>query len=606
VRRVNHASRFTPHSSALFPFLRFTSIRWRIAFWYVALILLVMGGVAAYLSHFLRQEYLAQLEAQLLAQTRLAAANASLVWEPEYQGPSLGELTETLASTLGVRMTVINREGIPLAESHQPVQQTTVYLNRPEIQQALATGEGQATRFSQTTGMDMMYTAVTITQEEEVVGVARLSVPLTQVEVYIARLRWTIITVTALASALALLVALFVAERTARPLGNLTAVVRQLAAGDLSARLFPTTGDEVGQLTRAFNDMTEQLVEKVTSLGEERSRLATILAHMADGVLITDEQGRVQLLNPAAMRLLQIGREEALMRSLAEVLRHYQLIDLWQRCRESGREQVELLEVERQRLFLQAIVTPIPEMGRRSYLVILQDLTQIRRLETVRRDFISNISHELRTPLAGLRALVETLRDGALDDPPAAARFLDRIEVEVDALTQMVQELLELARIESGKAPLRLEVTSLLAVIFSVAERLQPQAVRAGVALTVDLPDQLSPVMADPLRVQQVVTNLVHNAIKFTPPDGRIQVSVHRDGHELVVTVSDTGVGVPPGDLVRIFERFYKTDRARSGGGTGLGLAIVKHIVQAHGGRVWVKSKEGKGSDFFFTLPVAE
>ena len=584
----------------------FTSIRWRIATSYVILFLLVMTGLSLYLSNSLRREYLAQLQEQLMAETRLVAATTAPALLPDYDGPPLAETAVTIASLLEVRVTIVDNDGVVLAESQGAERQTTSYLARPEVQQAFASGAGQSVRFSQTTGEEMVYTAVAIRHNEQIIGVARLAAPLRQLDAQIAQFRWTTFTAAMVSAGLALILAWVVGARTARPLERLTEVVTQMADGDLSARLFPTSQDEVGRLTRAFNEMTEQLVDKVNSLGEERGRLTTILTYMADGVLITDEHGRTLLLNPAAMRLLQISREEALRRSLAEVMRHHQLIELWQRCRETGLEQIELVEVERQRLFLQAIVTPIQELGRRSYLVILQDLTQIRRLETVRRDFISNISHELRTPLAGLRALVETLRDGALDDPPAAVRFLDRIEVEVDALTQMVQELLELARIESGKAPLRVQPTPVSDILLSPVERLQPQAERAGLKLSVKLPADLPPVMADASRAQQVVTNLVHNAIKFTPVDGRIQVGAHRDGQEIVVIVSDSGVGVPPGDLSRIFERFYKSDRARSGGGTGLGLAIVKHIVQAHGGRVWVKSKEGKGSDFSFTLPVAE
>jgi len=238
-------------------------------------------------------------------------------------------------------------------------------------------------------------------------------------------------------------------------------------------------------------------------------------------------------------------------------------------------------------------------------LVILQDLTQVRRLETVRRDFVSNISHELRTPLASLKALVDTLRDGALEDPPAAQRFLDRMEVEVDALTQMVQELLELSRIESGQVPLQLQAVSIAEAVNIPAERLRPQAERAGLRLDVTLPADLPPVLADAERIQQVVTNLVHNAIKFTPPGGRVTVTAQAAGAEVIVTVQDTGVGIPAEDLPRIFERFYKADRARAGAGTGLGLAIARHIIQAHGGRIWAESAKGRGSNFYFALPTA-
>jgi two-component system phosphate regulon sensor histidine kinase PhoR len=243
-------------------------------------------------------------------------------------------------------------------------------------------------------------------------------------------------------------------------------------------------------------------------------------------------------------------------------------------------------------------------------------LTEIRRLDTVRRDFISNISHELRTPLASLKALVDTLRDGALEDPPAAQRFLDRIETEVDALTQMVQELLELSRIESRQVPLSMVPTSVADVVIPPTERLRPQAERASLSLNVDLSPELPRVLADTERVRQVVTNLVHNAIKFTRPGGQVSVRAYaaagdgrspvadRDGPTVVIEVADTGVGIPIDDVPRIFERFYKADRARSGGGTGLGLAIAKHIVQGHGGHIWAESIEGQGSTFCFSLPA--
>jgi two-component system phosphate regulon sensor histidine kinase PhoR len=325
---------------------------------------------------------------------------------------------------------------------------------------------------------------------------------------------------------------------------------------------------------------------------------------MADGVLITDEAGEVQLVNAAAARILDTTEGQALGRSFGQVVPHHALIELWKACRERGEEQMEAVELGSQGLFLQAIITPFEEAEVEGYLVILQDLTRIRRLETVRRDFISNISHELRTPLAGLKALVDTLRGGAIKDPVATKRFLKRMEAEVDSLTQMVEELLELSRIESRRVPLRLSPTAVAEVVIPPCERLRPQAERAGLDLTVLLPPDLPRILADMERMQQVLTNLVHNAIKFTPPGGSITVEARQVEDEVVISVRDTGVGIPADDLPRIFERFYKADRARSGGGTGLGLAIAKHLVQGHGGRIWAESVEGQGSTFYFTLPV--
>ena len=351
---------------------------------------------------------------------------------------------------------------------------------------------------------------------------------------------------------------------------------------------------------------------------------------MADGVLITDERGLVRLINPAACRILETTTEGAVGRPFGQVARHHQLISMWRQCGQQQGDVVEVMELSRQGPFLQAIMTSVVSENARNCLVILQDLTSVRRLQTVRRDFISNISHELRTPLASLNALVDTLRDGAMDDPPAAQRFLDLIDGEVDTLSQMVQELLELSRIESGRAPIQLTPTTVKQAIVPGVERLRQQAERAGVGLDIDLPEDLPMVLVDVDRVQQVMTNLVHNAVKFTPPGGHIRVTAkdlpvdkhgnlrttgmglpegqwhpQRGESWLVVIVQDTGVGISQEVLPRIFERFYKADQSRSGGGTGLGLAIAKHIVQAHGGHIWAQSIEGQGSTFYFTLREA-
>lgn len=405
------------------------------------------------------------------------------------------------------------------------------------------------------------------------------------------------------------LLALWLERSAQRYTRHITEVARRITQGDLEARILGYTSDDEGDMTRAFSDMVATLREHIHTLQAENQQYSTILASMTDGVLITGENGTVRLLNPAATRLLEPMTERAIGRSFAEVVRHHHLIELWQKAQQTRQEQVEMVEVSRG-VFLQTTVIPFEEEGERRFLVILHDLTQIHRLQTVRRDFISNISHELRTPLASLKAVVETLQDGALDDPPAAQRFLQRAENEVDVLTQMVEELLELSRIESGQVPFRFQVTAVSNLLLAPMDRLRPQAQRKQIEMILDVPANLPPALADEERVQRVVTNLLHNAVKFTPTGGRVtvQASLSPDSdNELLISVTDTGVGIADEDLARIFERFYKSDRARTrnGGGTGLGLAISRHIVQAHHGRIGVTSREGKGSTFYFTLPVS-
>ena len=336
-----------------------------------------------------------------------------------------------------------------------------------------------------------------------------------------------------------------------------------------------------------------------------------IMSHMADGLVIADSEGLVRLLNPAAARLLRTTPARARGRSLVAVVRHHELAALVHTAlagtAPAGPRLVEL-ETGDGRRAVQAMASRLPEARGSGHqvLLILQDVTELRRTESVRRDFVANVSHELRTPVAVLKALVETLQDGALEDPIAARDFLERMQVEVDGLARLVEELLELSRIESGQLRLCPQPVDLAGVVAAAAERLRPHAERQGLGLVVQPAGRLPPVQADPERIHQVVINLLHNAIKFTPPGGRITVSVElRDGH-LCVAVADTGIGIAPEELPRLFERFYKADRSRGSGGSGLGLAIAKHLVQAHGGRIWAESPgEGYGATFIFTLPLA-
>jgi two-component system phosphate regulon sensor histidine kinase PhoR len=402
------------------------------------------------------------------------------------------------------------------------------------------------------------------------------------------------------------------ARRRSNSIREMSEMANQISEGDVNVRVLPHSRDEIGELARVINQIADSLRDRIGDLAEENRQLDIVLDNMADGVLIANDMGRIQFINTAAAKMLVSSETQALGRSFAEVARHHQLIDLWQICRDEGRVAVAAVEIGRG-LFLQAYVTPFQEEGKLGYLVILQDLTKVRFLQTVRRDFVSNISHELRTPLASLRAVVETLQDGALEEPTVAHRFLDRAERELDTLTQMVEELLELSRIESGEVPLRLEPTVVSELIFDALDRLRPQAERERIEVKVQIADDVPLVSADSERMRRVVANLLHNAIKFTPERGNIQIAARlNDGvkpdAEVIFSVRDNGTGIAVDDLPRIFERFYKSDRARTRGqgGTGLGLAIARHLVEAHGGRIWAKSKEGKGSTFFFTLPVSQ
>ena len=351
----------------------------------------------------------------------------------------------------------------------------------------------------------------------------------------------------------------------------------------------------VSQLTSAFN-------LKISMIDAERARLATVLEQITDGVLIADANGIIQFANPAAGSLFQTSNPTS--RSIAEVVRHHQLVDAWRRSQQTRQLQSESVEVPTRHQYLQLVV--IPDQHSSGSLLLVQDLTRIRRLETVRRDFISNLSHELRTPLASLKALTETLQDGALDDPPAARHFIDQIQTEVDALSQMVTELLELSRIESGRLSLDLRPVAAHDLLDSASRRMRLQAERAGVRLCLECAEDLPKAQLDIQRLEQVLVNLIHNSVKFTRPGGEILLFAEAGVGEVRFAVRDTGIGIPVDDVPRIFERFYRVDKSRTGSGTGLGLSIAKHIVEAHKGRIWAESIEGQGSTFYFTIPTIE
>ncbi len=362
----------------------------------------------------------------------------------------------------------------------------------------------------------------------------------------------------------------------------------------------PTDVKELENLSNSVAFLGVIFNAQLSELEAERARLATVLDQLTDGVLIADSQGLIQFANPAAHRLFE--NTSPINHSVAEVIRNHQLIETWRRCQQTGELQSESVELPARRQFLQLFVIPDAHAG--GSLLLVQDLTRVRRLETVRRDFISNVSHELRTPLASLKALTETLQSGALADPEVAPRFLGRISTEVDALTQMAQELLDLSRIESGQVTLEFTSLSPKQLLLTAADRMKMQAERVHLNLHVECSDDLPNILADKSRLEQVLVNLIHNAVKFTKPGGEVALLAETADGGVRFAVKDTGVGIPSDDLTRIFERFYRVDKSRAGGGTGLGLSIVKHIVEGHKGKVWAESEEGRGSTFYFMIPA--
>lgn len=590
----------------LTPMFASPKIRWRTAFAYVIIILFLMVVLSFYLAYQVNQWHLDRLFTAAVQQTQRFAQDDELetAWQ---QGPlAIQRRLQAWLLLTGVHATALTSNGVVLADTHNSVASVENLSKQPEVEAALAGGIGRNTRYDPILQRQSLIIVVPVIHSDQPLGLLRVAFPLPATQENLAQLRITIVPTVLLTALLIVAIMIFQVERAAYTLRRLTQAAERITNGDLGARTLSLSGGEVGQFVRAFNRMAEKLQKQMAKRARAKDRLHTVLQVMTDGVLIVNRHGRVQLLNPAAAQILKTTRERARKRTFVQAVRDHRIVEVFTRCQQSGRNETAILELDRER-FIRMIVTPLLRGDDRGYLVVMQDLTRLHQLQTMRQDFISNISHELRTPIASLRALVDTLSDGALDDPVAAHRFLRHMEVEVDALTQMVQELLDLARIESGKAALQLEAVPSVNLLRRATDRLRAQAERAELALRMDLEKELPAVHVDAGRVEQVLTNLIHNAIKFTPPGGTICISaIATDADTLTVKVKDTGVGIAPDDLPRVFERFYKADRARSGGGTGLGLAIAKHIVQAHGGRIWVESRLGQGSTFLFTLPIVK
>ncbi len=341
----------------------------------------------------------------------------------------------------------------------------------------------------------------------------------------------------------------------------------------------------------------------LAAAADERDRLIAALNSSVDAILALNTQGQVAFANVAAERLFDRSQPDLLGCPFAYLMPSEEVRDALRASGEDGERHIALID-QPGRTYLHVFTTPLSG-GEWSALVVINDLTDVKRTEQVRRDFVANVSHELRTPLASLKSVIETLESGALEDGAAAREFLSRADGEIERMVLIMEELLELSRIESGELPIARDLIDIKDVASRAVERLQLQARRQSVQLGLEAASDLPSVVGDAERLERVVLNLVHNALKFTPSGGTISVEARLENGAILVRVRDTGVGIAPADLPRVFERFYKVDRARSGGGTGLGLAIVKHTVEAHGGRIEVRSEQGGGSVFSLTLPAA-
>jgi two-component system phosphate regulon sensor histidine kinase PhoR len=555
---------------------------------------LIQRRVEAHLLGEIRRNL--QVEAQLVQD--LCASRPLSTLE---QAALLARLTKVTSA----RITLISTDGTVLADSAEDASRMDNHLQRPEVQQALGAGTGSATRFSDTLHQNMLYMA--LRTEREPVAFVRLALPLGVVEEELSWLRGVIWTAAGITLAGALLLSLFLARRTSVPLMELADAARAIAAGAYGRRVTNNARDEVAALTVAFNEMSQACARHIEGMDQERQRLLAVLRSMVEGVLVLDAGQHVEFCNHAACDLLAVPRDGATGRKLWETVRHRELMELVDRIFAQPEPQHDELEVAgTEPRVLTVHGTQLPGDPIRGAVLVLHDITPLRKLERVRQDFVANASHELKTPLAAIQATAETLLDGAHRDPEHAVHFLECIKENAERLHRLVRDLLTLGRVEAGKEQLEIGPVPLLPVVEATLARVEPQAQAKNLRLEC-LPPQLPvTVRAEEEALCEILDNLVENAIKYTPSGGQVTVRWRAEAREAILEIADTGIGIPDKDLSRIFERFYRVDRARSRelGGTGLGLSIVKHLAQSLGGSISVTSQVGTGSTFAVRMPL--
>jgi two-component system phosphate regulon sensor histidine kinase PhoR len=582
------------------------ALRWKISLAFTLLTAAVFACLWAYLLSAVQRHTTDESRDGLLAQARLAAKALPRPWE---QGPEVQRVVQDLDERSGARITLIDEDGTVVGDSRHDPAGMENHADRPERLEALDQGWGSELRYSETLGLDMLYVAVALTDEGRRPSVLRLALPLTAVRDASIQLRHILLVTFLVAVALVWLVSLWTAGTLTAPVQRLVDMARRIGRGDLQARVREPASGELAELTDVFNATAERLAELVTSSEREARYYEAILEQMSDAVVVVDERERVQFINATFVRLFGVDDEDIRDRYLTQIARSYELSVMLTRALEQGavqRDEVRVLYPETR--ILAAAVTPLlgPEGKTVGAVALVRDVTELRRMDEVRRDFVANASHELRTPVTGIKALAEAMQSGALEDPEKGPRFLQQILDAADRLTLLLDDMLTLTRVERGPEFVDPEPVIVAEALAEAAAHMEPSAMAKGVALRTEVGED-DQVHADSASLQTVLINLVDNAVRHTPADGEVVLSGHAVAEGYEVRVTDTGAGIPEEHISRIFERFYRVDpgRGRDSGGTGLGLAIVKHIAEAHGGRVDVRGTPGAGTTFsvFFPAP---
>jgi two-component system phosphate regulon sensor histidine kinase PhoR len=591
--------------------MRKRRLLWQIYPYFLLLVLLALGAVAWYATLSTKRFYYDQTRgvmetrAKLVARDMLPSIESGDPVRIDRQAKQIGALADT-------RVTVIRRDGVVLGDSEADPALMENHADRPEIASALNGRIGFAVRLSPTLGYRMMYSAIPLNDGLSDTLVVRVALPIRQIDKTIRDLQAKILFVALLTAAFGAFLALLLSRRIARPVERMRRDVDTLASGDLAHRLDVPDLYEIGRLAEGINHMAAQLDDRILAVTRQRNEQEAVFASMIEGVLAVDSDEKIIRINDAAAKLLDIDRAGVQGRTIQETVRHPDLQEIISRAlaADAPVEGEILLDRDNERCALQIHGAALRDaQGRKvGAVIVLNDLTRIRRLESFRRDFVANVSHELRTPITSIKGFVETLLDGAIHDTEQAGKFLAIVARQVDRLDAIIRDLLLLSSIEqqNGALGASFQDASIEELLKSAVQLCAHKADRKGVQIALSVPAGLRGTVNVHL-LEQAVVNLIDNAVKYSPSGGVVHLDAAQDDREISISVRDHGCGIPPEHLSRIFERFYVVDKARSRdmGGTGLGLAIAKHIAQAHRGAVTVESIVGEGACFTLHLPAA-
>ncbi|CAM4140611.1 two-component system histidine kinase PnpS [Lederbergia lenta] len=558
-----------------------------------------------FLADILKNTYL-ELKEEHLHQTAAVILKAI---EIDESNRDLQERIKDLSMPMDARITLIDLDGNVLADSEDDPKKMGNHANRPEVKQIMAENKksGLSVRYSKTLGFRMMYTTIPIYEDGEISGVMRTSLVLKNIDSAINKLWISIIFVLVAAILLSTIIGTRIAKGISRPVEEMIVVTDKLKNSDYHARATSNPKGELGQLTQSINVLASSLKTQMEKIEENEQQLTGVLANMMSGVLLVNTEGRILLANRAIGHLLGEESENFTGKLHLEVGRSVELSTLIEECLKNGveiREEVRIF-FPKERILDAHLAPYVDDLGETKGIVaVLHDVSDIRRLEKMRSEFVANVSHELKTPVTSVKGFAETLLDGALEDEEILRSFLTIIYDESERLHRLINDILDLSSIEQLQIPLKVENINLTKAVYGTVETVIETAIKKKVKIKLPKKKDVW-IQGEKDRIQQIILNLTSNAIAYTPENGQISIGITEGKTDVELQIADSGIGINQSDLPRIFERFYRVDKARSrvSGGTGLGLAIVKHLVDAHRGTIEVNSVEGEGTIFIISLP---